>query len=217
MQSVQPSPVSKHRILEIPITPIPRNSPPPRQKDRSSPTSIPLTNMDSKFDTNRSYTPSSTYSFTFPGSFPSPVPQYTRAVGMSENPAVSVSFAGHNRPPLIEIGLNDLPKSGNPMAPLIPLGTTPLTTPSKSKCVALIHTEIPIKSNPSKKNIEKSKKNVECISYISPPSSPTMPKSLTPILAIPQKFKVFQKSTRFEQQEASITPPVPNNSPTTNT
>ena len=165
IQSVQPSPVQKHRILEIPLTTIPRNSPPPKQKAlkaRSSPISIPLTNIDKKIDTNKPNTPSSTSSFTFP----SPVPQ---------------------------------------------------TTPSKAKCVVVIHADISTQSNPSTKTIETSKKNVECISHISPPSSPTTPKSQTPILAIPQKYETYQKSTQFEQREVSLTPPVPNNSPTTNT
>ena len=35
-----------------------------------------------------------------------------RAVGRSENPWVPVLFGGHNLPPLVEIGLTDLPKSG---------------------------------------------------------------------------------------------------------
>ena len=35
-----------------------------------------------------------------------------RAVGRSENLGVPVSFGGHNLPPLVEIGLTDLPKSG---------------------------------------------------------------------------------------------------------
>ena len=35
-----------------------------------------------------------------------------RAVGRSENPGVPVWFAGHNLPPLVEIGWTDLPKSG---------------------------------------------------------------------------------------------------------
>ena len=106
MQSVQPTPVQKHKILEIPLTQIPRNSPPPRQKvfeARNNPTSIPLTNIYKKFDTSRPNTPSSTYSFTLP----SPVPQ---------------------------------------------------STPSKTKCVVLIHADIPIQSNPSTKTIEKSEK-----------------------------------------------------------
>ena len=58
IQSVQPSPVQKHKILEIPLTQIPRNSPPPRQKvfeARNNPTSIPLTNFDKNFDTFHSY------------------------------------------------------------------------------------------------------------------------------------------------------------------
>ena len=40
-----------------------------------------------------------------------------RAVGRSENPGVPVLFGRHNLPPLVEIGLTDLPKSGGPMAP----------------------------------------------------------------------------------------------------
>ena len=32
-------------------------------------------------------------------------------VGRSENPGVPVLFGGHNLPPLVEIGLTDLPKS----------------------------------------------------------------------------------------------------------
>ena len=41
-----------------------------------------------------------------------------------ENPRVPVLFGGHNLPPLVEIGLTDLPKSGG--APPAPPGTTPL-------------------------------------------------------------------------------------------
>ena len=40
-----------------------------------------------------------------------------RAEGRSENPGVPVSIRGHNLPPLVEIGLPDLPKSGGAMAP----------------------------------------------------------------------------------------------------
>ena len=36
-----------------------------------------------------------------------------RAVGRSENPGVPVLFGGHNLPPLVEIGLTDLP-NGTP-------------------------------------------------------------------------------------------------------
>ena len=39
-----------------------------------------------------------------------------RAVGRSENPGVPVLFAGQNLPPLVEIELNDLPKSRCAMA-----------------------------------------------------------------------------------------------------
>ena len=49
-----------------------------------------------------------------------------RAVGRSENPGVLVLFGGHNLPPLVEIGLNDLPKSGGAMAPPATPGTTGL-------------------------------------------------------------------------------------------
>ena len=36
-----------------------------------------------------------------------------RAVGRSENQGVPVLFGGHNLPPMVEIGLTDLPKSGS--------------------------------------------------------------------------------------------------------
>ena len=49
-----------------------------------------------------------------------------RAVGRSENPGVPVVFGGHNLPPLVEIGLTDLPKTGGAMAPPAPPGTTGL-------------------------------------------------------------------------------------------
>ena len=38
--------------------------------------------------------------------------QQYRAVGRSENLRIPVLFGGHNLPPLVEIGLTDLPKSG---------------------------------------------------------------------------------------------------------
>ena len=38
----------------------------------------------------------------------------SRAVVRSENPGVPVLFSGHNLPPLVVIGLTDLPKSGTP-------------------------------------------------------------------------------------------------------
>ena len=41
----------------------------------------------------------------------------TRAVGRSENPGVPVLFGGNNVPPLAEIGLTGLSKSGGAMAP----------------------------------------------------------------------------------------------------
>ena len=50
----------------------------------------------------------------------------SRAVGRSENPGVPVLFGGHNLPPVVEIGLTDLPKYGGAMAPPAPLGTTGL-------------------------------------------------------------------------------------------
>ena len=40
-----------------------------------------------------------------------------RAVGRSENLGVPVMSGGHNLPPLVEIWLTDLPKSGDAMAP----------------------------------------------------------------------------------------------------
>ena len=41
-----------------------------------------------------------------------------RAIGRSENLRVPVLFGGHNLPPpLVEIGLTDLPKSGTPGTP----------------------------------------------------------------------------------------------------
>ena len=49
-----------------------------------------------------------------------------RAVGRYENPGVPVLFGGHNLPPLIEIGLTDLPKFGDDMAPTAPPGMTGL-------------------------------------------------------------------------------------------
>ena len=47
-----------------------------------------------------------------------------RTVERSENPEVPVLFGGHNLPPLVEIGLTDLPKSVGAMAPPAPPGTT---------------------------------------------------------------------------------------------
>ena len=49
-----------------------------------------------------------------------------RAVGRPENPEIPGLFGGHNLPPLVEIGLTDLPKSGGAMAPPAPPGTTGL-------------------------------------------------------------------------------------------
>ena len=54
------------------------------------------------------------------------------AVGRSENPGVPVLFGGHNRPPMVEIGLTDLPKSGGAMTPPAPSGQddTPSMVPN---------------------------------------------------------------------------------------
>ena len=49
-----------------------------------------------------------------------------RAVGGPENPRMPLIFGGHNLPPLVEIGLTDLPKSGDAMTPPVPSGTTSL-------------------------------------------------------------------------------------------
>ena len=51
---------------------------------------------------------------------------HNRAVGRSENSGGPVLFGGHNLPPLVEIGLTDLPKSGGPIALPASPGTTPL-------------------------------------------------------------------------------------------
>ena len=40
-----------------------------------------------------------------------------RAVGRYETPGVALLFGGHNLPPLVEIGLTDLPKSGGARHP----------------------------------------------------------------------------------------------------
>ena len=53
----------------------------------------------------------------------------SRAVGRSENLGVPVLFARHNLPPLVEIGLTDLPKYEGAMAPPAPPGTTGLAPP----------------------------------------------------------------------------------------
>jgi hypothetical protein len=42
---------------------------------------------------------------------------HSRAVGRSENPGVPVLFSGNKLPPLVEIGLTNLPKFGGVMAP----------------------------------------------------------------------------------------------------
>ena len=49
---------------------------------------------------------------------------HDRAVGRSGNPGIAIVMFGHNQPPLDEIGLIDLPKSGGTMHPLP--GTTGL-------------------------------------------------------------------------------------------
>ena len=49
-----------------------------------------------------------------------------RVVGRSENPGVPVLFDEHSLPPLVEIGLTDLPKYGVAMTPQAPQGTTGL-------------------------------------------------------------------------------------------
>ena len=52
---------------------------------------------------------------------------FLRAVGRSENPGVvPVLFGVHNLPPLVDIGLTVLPKSGGAMASPAPPGTTGL-------------------------------------------------------------------------------------------
>ena len=61
-----------------------------------------------------------------PLSFSRDIFEVFRAAGRPENPEVPVLFGGHNLPPLVEIGLTDLPKSGGAMAPLAPPGTTGL-------------------------------------------------------------------------------------------
>ena len=46
------------------------------------------------------------------GKYDTTVNPCCRAVGRSENPGVPVLFGGQNLPPLVEIGLIDLPKTG---------------------------------------------------------------------------------------------------------
>ena len=55
---------------------------------------------------------------------------YNRAVGRSENPGVPVVMwgGGHNLPLLVDIGLTDLPKYGNAMAPPAPTGPLEIST-----------------------------------------------------------------------------------------
>ena len=54
------------------------------------------------------------------------VDDVSRAVGRSKYPGVPVLLGGLNLPPLVEIGLTDLPKSGSAMVPPAILGTTGL-------------------------------------------------------------------------------------------
>ena len=56
-----------------------------------------------------------------------------RVVGRSENRGVPVLFGGHNLPPLVEIRLTDLPKSGGVIAPPAPPGMTGLKNARHSK------------------------------------------------------------------------------------
>ena len=51
---------------------------------------------------------------------------FSRHVARSENLGGRVVLGEDNVPPLVEIGLTDLPKSGGTMAPLAPPGTTGL-------------------------------------------------------------------------------------------
>ena len=62
---------------------------------------------------------------------------HLRAVGRSENLGVPVLFGGHNMPPLVEIGLTDLPKSGCAMAPRHPQGRQACTfkNPKSFNCL----------------------------------------------------------------------------------
>ena len=54
------------------------------------------------------------------------VSEVSRAVGKSKNLGVPVLYGRHNLPPLVEIGLIDLPKSGGVMSSPSPSGTTGL-------------------------------------------------------------------------------------------
>ena len=63
----------------------------------------------------------------------SPLNSANRAVGRSENSGVPVLFGRHNLPPLVEIGLTDLPKSGGAMATPAPPGTTGLEPHMRSR------------------------------------------------------------------------------------
>ena len=49
-----------------------------------------------------------------------------------------VLFGGHNLPPLVEIGLTNLPKSGGALAPPVPPGTTGLQHQQRCSFQALL-------------------------------------------------------------------------------
>jgi len=65
---------------------------------------------------------------------------YCRAVGRSENPGVPVSFGGYNMPPLVEIGLTDLQKSGGASTPMDDRPTTYLLYILPSRKLAIFLT-----------------------------------------------------------------------------
>ena len=64
------------------------------------------------------------------------VDNISRAVARSENPEGHVILGGDNVPPLVEIGLTDLPKSGG--------GTAPPPGPShlRRACLILWHSQL---------------------------------------------------------------------------
>jgi hypothetical protein len=102
-----------------------------------------------------------------------------------------------------------------PLHPLIHLHFLPLypkSPPVKQIVLQLFMLKYPSSQTHLQKSLKNLKKmlNAYPIFHHPPQSSPTTPKPLTPILVIPQKY------TQFERREASIAPPVPNNSPTTN-
>ena len=78
-------------------------------------------------------------------------PQQYRAVGNFENPGVPVLF-GHNLPPLVEIGLTDLPKSA--MTPPASPGTTGLQQQqqSESSQPSLVKEETLVRKEPKYKS-----------------------------------------------------------------